>query len=119
MRVLFAVLGASLIAATIAVPTLPDGESGKKARSGLRFFPSFGEIPELSNVGLTPRVFIDADTYFAKQDVITDVREMEHFVADHSDQVLNRCLDQILSCDHWPSADMGDVRSVGARRAAL
>ena len=29
----------------------------------------------------------DADSYFAKQDVITDVHELEHFVADHSDQV--------------------------------
>ena len=34
MRVLFALLVASFIAATVAVPTLPDGESGKKARSG-------------------------------------------------------------------------------------
>jgi hypothetical protein len=119
MRVLFAIVAAaSLIAATIAVPTLPDGESGKKARSGLRFFPSFGEIPEWSN-GSNTTFFLDADTYFAKQDVITDVREMEHFVADHSDQVLNRCSDQVLSYDHLPRADMGDVRSVGARRAAL
>ncbi len=31
--------------------------------------------------------YADADSYFAKQDVITDVHELEHFVADHSDQV--------------------------------
>jgi len=47
--------------------TLPGAESGKKARS-------------------------DADTYFAKQDVLTDVREMEHFVADHSDQLARDAL---------------------------
>ena len=44
-----------------------------------------GELPGL---WWPDTVLADAATYFAKQDVITDVHELEHFMQDHSDQVL-------------------------------
>jgi hypothetical protein len=39
----------------------------------------------------------DVDSYFAKQDVVTDVHELEHFMEDHSDQVSPLCFRRFIT----------------------
>ncbi len=85
-------VSACLVAAVVSIPAHPDAESGKKARSGIKrvtFLPYRQQslAARLWWLLTCDAVSADADSYFAKQDVITDVHELEHFVADHSDQV--------------------------------
>jgi hypothetical protein len=90
MRTVVSLLvSACLVAAVVSIPAHPDKESGKMARSGMKRLLPFAETKICCMIYVQVLICFsaDADSYFAKQDVITDVHELEHFVADHSDQV--------------------------------